>query len=97
MAQVLVYSLFGNFSVAHQEHSGSGLTIGFANDESVYFVHTASSFTPRVIRISRARNSVLTQDAVPYSGIFTLRKQLLGGCLAWCFRRMGFEALFCDA
>jgi hypothetical protein len=70
--------------------------IGFVNHESCYFVHTASSFT-RVKRISRARDGLVTQDAVTCLGIFTLRKQLPGRCLAWRFRSMGFEALFGDA
>src|SRR3712207_2540952 len=35
--------------------------------------------------------------APPRSGIFTLRTQLLCGCLARCFRGMSFQALFGDA
>src|SRR5215211_3801202 len=42
----------------------------------------------------KLRDSVLTQDAVPYSGVVTLCRQLLCSCPAWCFRRMSFQALF---
>src|SRR5215216_7640830 len=42
----------------------------------------------------KLRDSVLTQDAVPYSGVVTLPRQLLCSCPAWGFRRMSFQALF---
>src|SRR5215218_4627651 len=96
MTRVLVYNLVGKLLGRASGTLRKWAHHRFRERRSVYFVHTASSFT-RVKRISRARDGLLTQDAVTCSGIFTLRKHLLGGCLAWCFRRMGFQALFGDA